>query len=103
MTFTFNTIDLFVIEECDHVREEDVVGARPPEEGRQPRHGVLHQHLLDGVDAVGEHDLHELPDGVVQGAQLGLVSGELRRSFRNAVGNFQNSSFIFVISNFHNE
>ena len=36
---------LLVVEEGDHVREEDVVGARPPEEGRQSRHGVLHQHL----------------------------------------------------------
>ena len=33
-------------------------------------------YLLHGIDAVGEHDLHELPDGVVEGAQLGLVGGE---------------------------
>ena len=33
-------------------------------------------HLLHGIDAVGEHDLHELSNGVVEGAQLRLVGGE---------------------------
>ena len=46
-------------------------------------------YLLHGIDAVGEHDLHELPDGVVEGAQLGLVGGErvvVRVSSPAAVG-----------------
>ena len=46
-------------------------------------------YLLHGIDAVGEHDLHELPDGVVEGAQLGLVGGErvvVRVSTSAAVG-----------------
>lgn len=45
---------IFVVEEGDHVGEEDIVGFLPAEEHAEARDAVLHQRLFDNVLRVAQ-------------------------------------------------
>lgn len=68
---------VLVVQEGDHVGQQDVVGLLPAEEDAEPRDAVLHQRLFDDVLRVAEQRHHLLLHHLVQ--RLELCGSETRQ------------------------
>lgn len=61
---------VLVIEECDHVRQQDVVGFLTSEKDAETRDSIFHQRLFDDVLGVAQQCHHLLLHHLMQRLQL---------------------------------